>query len=234
MAGPAAVRHQEYVAVPSGLFGPLLEALRDPAELRCALRAFFLLHRKRGALRFVTPEELLQDPVLRANGASGGEDAHREAATRALEACVQHGLLLDFPVEDDATKTVLYLMDTAANRRGLERVRSGELPVPALPRARPAAEGTATQAASLFALYEANIGPIFPMAAERLKAIEGEYPRAWVDNALVEAVRHNHRSLAYIEAILRRWKDDGRGDGAAGRHPGQVPLADIFRRVRGR
>ena len=50
-----------------------------------------------------------------------------------------------------------------------------------------------------------------PMNSEILKVIEDEYPAGWFEDATLEAVKNNKRNLAYIEAILKRWKADGRG-----------------------
>jgi DnaD/phage-associated family protein len=143
---------------------------------------------------------------------------------------VEHGVLVPFQVEDGGRTTELYVLDTGANRRALARIRAGESAPPA-PTPAPAPERQAARP-DLFSLYEANIGAIFPMAAERLKALEEDHPAAWIEDAFREAVRQNRRSLAYIEAILRRWRDEGRGDGEAGRRPGKVTASDIVRRAR--
>ena len=221
---------QGYVAVPSGLFGPLLESVDDLLELRCALRALFLLHRKKGPLRSVTAAELAGDPVLLGDTETTSEGPAEADVTRALRACVAHGVLISHTANDGGRETDLYLLDTPANRRALDRVRAGQAAPPGVPS--PAPEAAPPAPRGIFALYEANIGPIYPMAAERLRAMEEDHPTTWIEEAFLEAVRHNRRSLAYIEAILRRWRDDGRGDGAAGRHPGKVPASQIFRRTR--
>jgi DnaD/phage-associated family protein len=221
---------QEYVAIPSGLFGPLLEGVDDLLELRCALRALFLLHRKKGPLRSVTAAELAGDPVLLGGAQTAGEPLAEADVARALQECVAHGVLIAYTSEDGGLRTDLYLLDTPANRRALDRVRSGQAPPPDVPS--PAPEASPAAPRGIFALYEANIGAIYPMAAEQLRAMEEDFPATWIEEAFLEAVRHNRRRLAYIEAILRRWRDDGRGDGATGRHPGKVPASHIFRYTR--
>lgn len=64
----------------------------------------------------------------------------------------------------------------------------------------------------IFKIYTDNIGAITTMTAERLKDIEKEYADDWFRDATMEAVKNNKRNLAYIEAILKRWKADGRGE----------------------
>lgn len=58
-------------------------------------------------------------------------------------------------------------------------------------------------------LYEANIGMLTPMIAERLKDISATSTPGWFGEALKEAVGMEHRNLKYIEAILARWKTEG-------------------------
>jgi len=61
-----------------------------------------------------------------------------------------------------------------------------------------------------FLFYEQNIGFLTPMIAEKIKDAEDEFPAEWILNAMGESVKHNKRSWAYVEAILRRWKTEGK------------------------
>ena len=69
-----------------------------------------------------------------------------------------------------------------------------------------------TTTATIFKTYQDNIGLITPMASVRLQEIVDIYPEGWFADATLEAVKNNKRNLGYIEAILKRWKADGRGD----------------------
>jgi DnaD/phage-associated family protein len=62
---------------------------------------------------------------------------------------------------------------------------------------------------NIFKLYEENIGPLTPIIAETLKDAEQTYPPEWVSEALEIAVKSNKRNWKYMEAILRRWKEEG-------------------------
>lgn len=70
---------------------------------------------------------------------------------------------------------------------------------------------------NVFALYEQNIGPLTPMIADALKDAEASYPGGWVIEAIELAVKNNKRSWKYAEAILKRWKEEGRGEKQIGR-----------------
>ena len=77
-ANSAYVQPNEFVPVPSSLFGPLLERMSDLDEVRCALRVIFLLHPKQGTFKYVSVAEVMSDPVVRC-----GDDG--ESVERALD-----------------------------------------------------------------------------------------------------------------------------------------------------
>ena len=65
--------------------------------------------------------------------------------------------------------------------------------------------------AILSTLYSNNIGAITPMIADILKDIAETYPdEIWYKPAFEIAVKNNARNLAYIETVLRNWRDKGR------------------------
>ncbi len=76
---------------------------------------------------------------------------------------------------------------------------------------RPSNERAGTAPPSIFSLYEKNIGLITPGIADRLKDAEKEFPLEWIQAAIEEALIANVRKWNYIDAILKRWKVEGRG-----------------------
>ncbi|MDE2802385.1 MAG: DnaD domain protein [Chloroflexota bacterium] len=212
-------RPSDVVPVPAALFGPLLERVTDAATLRCALRAIFVLHRKGSApgrgrgLSTVTATELAADPVLGLDGAMVDE---------ALASLVELGVLVRVGEG--------YALDTAANRRALASLGEGDGPSTGSGRTDSTDAGGLGARPDVFRLYEENIGVITPMAAERLKDMEEEYPAEWIAEAFGQAVVSNARSLRYVEAVLRRWRDDGRGDGKPRGRTGTVRASEIVRR----
>jgi DNA replication protein len=70
---------------------------------------------------------------------------------------------------------------------------------------------------NVFRLYEENIGPLTPLIADALIDAEATYTSEWVADAIDLAVKHNKRSWKYSEAILKRWKEEGRAEKQSGR-----------------
>lgn len=66
---------------------------------------------------------------------------------------------------------------------------------------------------SLFTRYEREIGAITPLIAEKIKDLATAYPEAWISDAMWLAVQKNARNLSYVEAILKRWKAEGKDNG---------------------
>jgi len=63
---------------------------------------------------------------------------------------------------------------------------------------------------NIFKLYEENIGPLTPLIADMLKEAEELYRAEWLEEALTIAVKNNKRNWRYVEAILKRWKEEGK------------------------
>ena len=64
----------------------------------------------------------------------------------------------------------------------------------------------------MFRLYEENIGPLTPLIADMLKDAEELYQAPWIADAIELAVKNNKRNWKYCEAILKRWKEEGRAE----------------------
>lgn len=62
---------------------------------------------------------------------------------------------------------------------------------------------------NVFRLYEENIAALTPIAADKLREFEDEYPTAWIEKAIEIAVARNARNLKYIETCLKNMKANG-------------------------
>ncbi|MSQ41037.1 MAG: DnaD domain protein [Dehalococcoidia bacterium] len=217
----------DYTPVPSPFLGVLLQSIDDLAELKCALRIFWHLHGKKGVLRCVTVQELLEDPVVAAALGEGGAPV-AEGLQRVLVRLEERGVFLVAPRGLGGDRGVF--LNTPQNRERVGAVGGVEAPVPTSVGTMGAPASGPDRRANIFQLYEENIGLLTPLIAEELKEAEATYPETWVREAFQEAVRSNKRSWRYIARILERWAQEGKEDGEPGRRPKEIGAKEYIRR----
>ncbi|MYB83248.1 MAG: DnaD domain protein [Chloroflexi bacterium] len=198
--------------VPAPLLASLLADIADCAELKCTLRFLWYEAQQSGAPKRVPVSTLQTDGVLLQ--ALGSEDE----IERGIALAVERGALIE--------AGGWLLLRTPQNERAAERfgLAPSQTAV-AYPSERP----------NIFRLYEENIGMLTPLVADELRAAEEEYPSEWVEAAIREAAAGSVRSWRYIEAILERWKREGRGtrsSGKPGRHSEALTAAELLERRR--
>ena len=199
--------------MPDPLFNSLLEEIEDLAELKVTLRLVWLLGQKRGQLRFVSEAELLGDgTLLRSLRFLGGEP--RERVRQGLNLAITRGTVLRH-LPGEAHLNPVYLLNTDDNRRRLQNPRglgvgAGQSLAYQDGQDDGAADRIAGPTASIYDLYENNIGTIGPLMAEQLAEAEERYPAQWIEEAFRLAITENKRSWRYIAAILRRWAAEGK------------------------
>lgn len=173
-------------------FVQLLKEIEDAAELKVCLFALWSYEHMEGDFRAL--EEADFEPQALGLAA--------EKVRSGLAKSVQRGVLIHAARGPQA----LYFLNSPRGRLAAESFRSGGQP----DSARPA--GAARVRPNVYKLYEENIGPLTPLIADALKEAEADYPPEWVSAAVERAVRNNKRSWKYIEAILKRWKEEGRAE----------------------
>jgi DNA replication protein len=203
-----------YTPIPNLFFSEVLPQIDDLAELKVTLHIFWAVYRKRGYPRFVTYNELRSDSTLMRG--LGDNDSQSEPLRRGLELGVKRGTLLCLKLERSGDTHELYFVNTDADRRAIEKIKSGELDPGALVKSEPCT--VIQETPNIFTLYEQNIGMLTPIIAEELKDAEKLFPASWIEDAFKEAVILNKRSWKYISRILERWKAEGRHDGEPGRY----------------
>jgi len=78
----------------------------------------------------------------------------------------------------------------------------------------------------IFKAYEQNIGILTPMIGEKIKDALTIYPEQWIEEAIGIAVKQNARRWSYIEGILKRWEQDGKGSSKSARVPDKYERPD--------
>ena len=183
---------ETFTQLPDSFFQQLLNEIDDAAELKVTLYFLWRVAQMDGPFRALTQAELdVKDVGLTA-----------EEIKLGLEKAVKRGSLLK--VRKDAA--VYFLVNSPRGRAAVEAVESGKwnpkAGSSALPFDRP----------NVFKLYEENIGPLTPLIADTLKDAEELYYADWIADAIELAVKNNKRNWKYCEAILKRWKEEGRAE----------------------
>nr|WP_044201045.1 DnaD domain protein [Oscillochloris trichoides] len=191
------------VGLPPEFFSEVLPAISLASELKVTLHIFYRLSRQRGTPRRLSWEELLSDQVLRRSLRMVSKlRPYEDLLAEGLDAAVQRGSLLHVAIPAGGRVGNWYLVHTAANRTWAEEM--------ALARAVLSPNAANPEPISVVRLYEQNIGLVTPILIEELREAEERFPRAWIEEAIREAVRSNARSWRYIRKVLERWASDGR------------------------
>jgi DnaD/phage-associated family protein len=185
---------ETFTPLPNSFFRQLLKEIEDADELKVTLHALWCIGNMEGPLRVLREQDfagLVPDPGP------------------ALEKAVARGTLLR---GTHGTGTC-YFLNSPRGRLAAGALEAGSLDPAAL-----AASVPPPERPNIFKLYEENIGPLTPLIADALKDAEATYPPEWVAEALEIAVKKSKRNWQYVEAILRRWKEEGHAKKQAGRN----------------
>ena len=183
---------ETFSVIPDTFFHQLLKQIEDVAELKVTLYLIWRIEHMEGPFRVLSKMDFsVKDLGLAA-----------DEITFGLEKAVKRGTLLK--VQREAT--VYFLLNSPRGRAGAAAIEQGEwnpkTGVAAPPVERP----------NIFKLYEENIGPLTPLIADALKDAETLYSAEWIRESIELAVKNNKRSWRYCEAILKRWKEEGRAE----------------------
>lgn len=181
---------ETFTALPDALFHHLLKEIEDVDELKVTAYALWRYANMEGPFLGLAKQDFAPaDLGLTAAG-----------VRRGLEKAIERGSLL----RADREAEVYYFLNSPkgqAAARAFVQARGG----------RPAGVSTAPlERPEIFRLYEENIGPLTPLLADALKDAEATFSTLWVAEAIEIAVKNNKRSWRYCEAILKRWKEEGR------------------------
>lgn len=175
---------ETFTRLPDSFFRQLLAEIDSADELKVTLYAIWRIEHMEGRARFLREGDftaLLPDPAP------------------ALEKAAARGTLIRVAREAE----VVYFLNSPRGRAAAEAFAQGRLGLPAAP------SGPPPERPNVFKLYEENVGPLTPLLADALKDAEQTYSEEWVAEALQIAVTRNKRNWRYVEAILKRWKEEG-------------------------
>jgi len=182
---------ETFTPLPDKFFHNLLKDIDDAAELKVTLYFLWRAGHMDGPFRALCETDFdSQELGLKA-----------EAIRSGLEKAVQRGSILRSQHEAD----VFYFLNSPRGRAAADAFAKGQWRESAKVLSAPPMERP-----NVFRLYEENIGPLTPLIADALKDAEETYYPEWIAEAIELAVKNNKRNWKYCEAILKRWKDEGR------------------------
>jgi DnaD/phage-associated family protein len=200
-------------SVPNLFFSELLPVIDHIGEMKVTLYAFWALTQRDGQVRYLRLVDYLNDPAFM-QGMGASPTVAAEAVADGLERAVARGTFLHVNVEGADGRMDFYFMNTEKGRAAVDGITRGEW--------RPTLDDEAAitllvERPNIFVLYEQNIGPLTPLIADELRDAEQTYPARWIEEAVELAVTNNARKWRYVQAILERWRQEGKQDGISSR-----------------
>ena len=181
---------ESFTQLPDTFFHQLLNQIDDTAELKVTLYFLWRVEHMDGPFRALRGSDFDAKEL----GLSADEIG------LGIENAVKRGSLLK--VERDTVNYIL--LNSPRGRAGVQAIESGKWN-PAV-----AVSALLIERPNIFKLYEENIGPLTPLIADMLKEAEELYREEWFEEAFTIAVKNNKRNWRYVEAILKRWKEEGK------------------------
>lgn len=184
---------ETFTSIPDSLFR-MLGDITDINELKITFYLIWRVEHMEGAYRQISIADILEDEnFVRGLQFSDIESGLKLAVSRGTVLCVDHSGL------------GVYFLNSPRGRASVDAYSKGG-PSVVLQSSSPPRE-----IPNIFKIYEENIGAITPMIADTLKDAENTYTPEWIADAIEQAVKLNKRNWKYIDAILCRWKEEGRG-----------------------
>lgn len=202
---PGFTSSETFTQVPDS-FIRMMNEIEDVAELKVTLYAIWRIEHMEGNFRGLSEAGFEAESL-----GLGGEEIRRglgKAVTRQTMLKSEH------------EAGVYYFLNSPRGRLSAEAFAKGQV--------KPSAAYVPNKS-NLFKLYEENIGALTPLLSDMLREAEREYPGAWFEEAFEIAVSRNVRNWKYIEAILRRWKENGKDE----RRDSQDSIQDAKRYTEG-
>ncbi|MEK6753573.1 MAG: DnaD domain protein [Chloroflexota bacterium] len=182
---------ETFTQVPDS-FIRMMNEIEDAAELKITLYAIWRIEHIEGNFRALCETDFETESL----GLSV------EEIQRGLGKCLERGTLLK--AEHDAD--VFYFLNSPRGRLAAEAFSKGQWREVGRIMSAP------LNKSNIFKLYEENIGALTPLLSDMLKEAEKNYPSAWFEEAFEIAVSRNIRNWKYVEAILARWKENGKDE----------------------
>jgi DNA replication protein len=183
---------ETFTQLPDSFFHHLLKEIKDADELKVTAYFLWRIEHMDGPFRALCETDFeAKDLGLSADEAASG-----------LEKACQRGSMIRSQHDADT----FYFLNSPRGRAAAEAFAKGNW------RASAQIKSAPMERQNVFKLYEENIGPLTPLIADALKDAEIIYSEEWIADAIELTVKNNKRNWKYCEAILKRWKEEGRAE----------------------
>jgi DnaD/phage-associated family protein len=194
------------IRIPTQFFSQVLPEIEDLDELKVTLYFFWRLDQMEGTFRGLQYADLEKDQGLLLGLGKTPEEG-QTSLNSGLQKAVERGTLLQVEVSQNNETHRFFFLNTPRGRAAVAAVQQGKWNP--LEEAQPPPP-TMAERPNIFQLYEDHIGPLTPLIADALREAEETYPAEWIEEAIRIAVENNVRRWRYVDAILSRWKEEGR------------------------
>jgi DNA replication protein len=192
---------ETFTRVPDSFFRQLLNEIEDAFELKVSLYVLWRIEHMESRSRSLCRSEMDADPDFMSGITS-------EQLAAGLEQAVTRGTLLRVENEEGG----FYFLNSPRGRAAAEALAKGDWRAAARPASSPPPERP-----NIFKLYENSIWPLTPMIADTLRDAEKTYSAEQIEAAFNQAVKRSKRYWKYVEAILRRMKEEADAQKQTGR-----------------
>lgn len=186
---PGFTSSETFTQVPDS-FIQMMNEIEDVVELKVTLYAIWRIEHMEGNFRGLGEGDF--------DAAALGLDI--KEIRRGLGKAIERQTLL----KSENEANVFYFLNSPRGRLSADAFAKGQV--------KPASGSYVPNKSNLFKLYEENIGALTPLLADMLKEAEQNYPSAWFEEAIEIAVSRNIRNWKYVDAILARWKENGKDE----------------------
>lgn len=199
------------VSVPIAFLRDVVPAITNPDELHVTLTVFRLLAESGNEETPIAEQSIVADAALRKTLRTTGSSSTLDSRIfDGLELAVGRNTLLRFLAVSETRESAWYFSNTQVTRALVAAMQQDRIAPPRIVWDGKNAPQVAIDPPNVFRLYEQNIGPLTPIIADQLTLAAGEYPAAWIEDAIGEAVSYNKRNWRYILKILENWHQSGR------------------------
>lgn len=179
---------ETFTQVPDS-FLRLMDEIDDVAELKVTLYAIYRIEHLEGNFRGLSEADFSAEDL----GLSVEQIQH------GLNKSLERKTMLKTSNEAQ----VFYFLNSPRGRLSAEAFAKGQIK---------SAQSYHPNKSNVFKLYEENIGALTPLIADMLRDAEKNYSSEWFEEAFEIAVSRNIRNWKYVDAILNRWKENGKDE----------------------